>query len=162
MPETTDHTLSSNVPPVPPVGRSPRDVLDAKAAALAQQTKGVLVGDLRTSRNDDATMIRFGAKVPALDEGRRGILTAIHPNDRDYPVWIHAACFPRSLNVPPYAILTPEQEKEEFVAHDAEQLGRLVDTVLNSDDVAPSLRKLTARATEILKQQQGAPEGNGT
>jgi hypothetical protein len=162
MPDTTDPLLATNGQPIPATGRSPHEVLEAKAESLTQRTGGILVGDLRTRKDENATMISFGARVPALGGGRQGILTAVFPNDRAYPAWIHAACFPRSLSIPPYAILTPEQQKEEFVSFDAERLGQLVEHVLQSDDMAPVLKKLIATATQRLSQSKDASESNGS
>jgi hypothetical protein len=157
MPETTDGLLSLNVQPRVPE-QSPFEILDAVGRAITQQSGGILVGEVRTSRNDDATMQRLGLVVPAMKGARQGVLTAIHPNDEDYPAWIHAPCFPRSLSFPPYTILTPAEDKE-FVASGPEQFRRLVEKVMRSADVVADVKSLTARANEILSQKKDVPEG---
>jgi hypothetical protein len=160
MPETTDGLLSANVQPPRVREQSPFEILDAVGRAIAQQSGGLLVGDIRTRRDDNATMHRLALVVPALGGGMQGVLTAIQPNDDDYPAWIHAACFPRSLSVPPYTLLTPAEDKE-FVASGPEQFRRLVEKVMRSASVVADVEWLTARTKEALSQQNGAAEGAG-
>jgi hypothetical protein len=144
----------------PPKDQSPREILEAEAAELTRRTGGLLIGDLRMSKDDDATMIRFGAVAPALGGGRQGILVAIHPNDEDYPAWIHAACFPRSMNFPPSALLTPAEDKE-FVASGPEQFRRLVEKVLRSHEVKAVVQSLIARSNEVMSQRKVDAERDG-
>lgn len=160
MPEMTDSLLAAAVPPVPLTEQTPREILEAEAAALTRRTGGLLIGDLRARGNDDATMIWFDAMVPALGGGRQAILVAIHPNDEDYPAWIRAACFPRSLYVPPYTLLTPAEDKE-FVASGPEQFRRLVEKVMQSADVVADVEWLSARAREALNRPKDDAERNG-
>ena len=154
MPDTTQLAPTTGAPPA--AGRSPREVLEGAAAELEYATGGLVVGKLWTSKDDDSTMIRLRAVAPAVGEGSWSVLTVIYPNASDYPAWVHAEHFPRSLNVGPYALLTPVQEEEDFVAHDAEGLRRLVDAVLGSPPIEPLLGRLAANARAALAQSGNA------
>ena len=60
---------------------------------------------------------------------------------------------PRSRNFPPYALLTPAEDKE-FVASGPEQFRTLVERVLNSDEV-------TSVTASLMAHVKGLAQKNG-
>jgi hypothetical protein len=157
MPEAIFSLWSPEIQPTRLPPQSPLDVLAGQAQALTHQTAGILKGEVSQESNDEATAIDLDMIVPAMGGFRRRVLTATHPKGRGYPVWIYAACFPWSRSIPPFTVLSPEQEKAENVAANDAEFRKLVEKVLHSDEVKSVAQSLIAHVNDGLGRRNEDP-----
>lgn len=92
---------------------SPVAILREQAAILAEKTKGLLEGDVTTSRVSDRFDHHFYIVAPALDNYRYKLLTVRHGNLDMYPA---------AIQYHPDTIVHSAQTQEQFV----ELLGTLL------------------------------------
>jgi hypothetical protein len=138
--------------------QSPWAILFPQAEALATQTGGVLIGEVKRRDDDGKVVLTFDIVVPGLDGYRDRILSATYDRERFYPVTVDADIFrmPRSAKLrlslpnPPNA----GQPGPENVADSDQELINLVGKVLQSSQVVSLAQSLIARATDSLAEKE--------
>lgn len=152
---------------VRPGVRTPHDILSAQAEALAQQTDGVLVGELSVRESEGGpTTLTLDICAPALDY-RHWVLTASHLTGLSYPASVDALIFrpqtpAEAAKLIGSALLgQPRSLSEENVAASDEALTQLVRRVLNSPQVVAVAVSLIARAEDATRDDDEAAEADG-
>lgn len=154
-----------------PDALSPFAILELQAGALAVQTKGILVGQVRVSHDDGDTNthVSLDLVAPLLENFRRRILTATHRTDRIYPARVDADCFrARGLAAWTRAItdavaastagITADTRSAENEAATDQEFRRLVEKVLHSSEVRSLAVSLIAQSNDVLKARQREAE----
>jgi len=115
---------------------SPRDILEAQAFALREQTDGLLSAEVRITRDnaEAAVYVLMDLVAPGLNNARHRILSARHAAERIYPCHIDA-----------------EGIRSAESAHSDEELRELLRQILNSGEVKALALSLIARAREQQK-----------
>jgi hypothetical protein len=108
--------------------RTPTAILKEQAAFLAQMTKNLVQGQLKTNKQGDGLEILLFLVVPALQNYMTSLLEVYHPVEL-YPATVSS----RALGAPRTA-----EDEGSFVA--------IVKEVLNSDYTKKLLRALLAQA----------------
>lgn len=119
----TDSLWSADISPSV---RSPREILEAQADALRQQTDNLLAAEVVIDHDRAECIVRLtlDVAVPGLEGSRYRVLAACHPADRVYPCRL----------------------AEGDAAHTHEEFTELVRRVLNSDEIKALALSLLDRA----------------
>jgi hypothetical protein len=93
MTHRTDSLWSSDIQPDL---LSPREILEAQADALREQSGGLLASEVGIARAADepAVHLTFDIAVPAIAGSRHRLLIARHPSNRVYPCMLEAGATP--------------------------------------------------------------------
>lgn len=134
---------------------SPMTILQAQAKALATQTGGVLLGEVKREEGEgNKVTLAFEFVVPALDNYRRRILNVVHDKDSAYPAVVDAEIFRSSTA---HVIKTFLEENigvsEGKFANRADSDQEFIEIfkkVIQSPPVLSSASSLIARANETL------------
>ena len=119
---------------------SPSTILRGQAEALALQTGGVLLAEVRSEELDEnETAILFDLVAPALQGSRHRILRVSHAHGLPYPAWVEAEVFENL----PYS--------RKYARSDL-AFTQVVAEVLNSPPVLSVAQSLVARANEALAE----------
>jgi hypothetical protein len=147
-------------PDIRPDALSAFAILEPQAQALARQTKGLLVGELRVAHDDEGKTTRLSLDLiaPLLNNYRRRVLTVTHPTNMIYPAKVDADCFRRNplVDLAAQTNLFAPFEKAKNEASSDEELQRLVEQVLRSHEVTSLAVSLIARINDVLKEKQAA------
>ena len=114
--------------------RLPVTVLKEQASALSQQTKGVLVGELRTvpTNSQDSVQYSLDIVVPTLNNYRYRVLTMAQPLAL-YPLTvIGSGC-------------------QSFTARNEQELSVALQRIFNSDYTQRVLASLIAQANNVSR-----------
>lgn len=145
--------------------RSPNAILKAQAMALAEQTAGVLLGEIILRHEDEGLVgLEFNIVVPALGSYRHRILTVKHAPDLPYPSIVDAELF----NTPPgtksalqafaeIAVGMGGPQARNRADSDAELIA-LIARVLKSSQVLSAAQSLIARASDALGEEPQQPD----
>lgn len=128
---------------------SPRQILRAQADALAEQTKGVLVGELLESKREDKEVVLTLDMLAPVIKYRHRVLSARHSTDLLYPVRLDAEVFrPKGLQGLSLSSEILGGKKPESQADSDEELIKLVEKVLKSSSVVAMAQSLIALSNE--------------
>jgi hypothetical protein len=118
-------------PDIRPGAPSPREILEAQAFALRDQTDNLLTAEVRTAHDpaDGTTFLILDLVVPVLGGTRHRVLTARHLEGRVYPCHVEA-----------------EALRGAGAAHSDAEFCDLVRQVLHSGEVKSLALALLARA----------------
>lgn len=139
---------------------SPRAILRAQAEALATQTGGILVADIKEKENEhEIIMLDFDVVVPVLGNYRHRLFRLAHQKDFPYPAMVDAEVFGsggkhffnRFLEYDAH----PDAAKN-FASGD-QQLVMLIEQVLHSSQVVSATQSLLARASDAIDVEQPVP-----
>ena len=142
-------------PDIKPTTQSPRSILDVQARAISQQTNGLLVGEVRASRDElsNSVYLNLDIVVPALHNYRQRILTATHALATIYPVRVDSELLTPFLFEKPRErmgqIITSTEANANLASSD-EQFRNLVGQVLRSHPVTSLAQSLIAQANDVL------------
>ena len=135
---------------------SPRAILKAQAEALANQTGGVLLAEIKSTQTDSGIVeLNFDIVVPALNGYRHRILTVAHDKDLPYPAMIDAETFrPGSLRHLQFFLERGELSSglSQSRADSDTEFIDLVKMVLRSTSVLSAAQSLIVRASEALSE----------
>jgi hypothetical protein len=153
---------------IKPTILSPRQILSSQAKALAEMTKGILIGELSESKREDQEIILILDMVAPVLNYRHRVLTARHSARLLYSVHLDADVFrPKGLQAltgmgSMHDIL--QGKKPESQADTDDQLVRLVQRVLTSSEVVSMAQSLIALSNEahtrthFVQRLKGLPE----
>lgn len=138
---------------------SPFAILDPQAQALTEQTKGLLVGELKVAHDNEkkTTSLTLDLIAPVLNNYRRRILTATYRTDMLYPVMVDADSFRRTARrIPEPAGFNPfaSPKKAANEASSDEEFQRLVEQVLQSPEVTAVAVSLIAQINDVQQKKQ--------
>ncbi len=134
-------------------------ILRAQAVALATQTGGVLLGDVRREEGEgNKITLAFEFLVPALDNYRRRILNVVHDKDSAYPAVVDAEIFRSSTAnvIKTFLEETAGVSEGKFAnrADSDQEFIEIIKKVIQSPPVLSSASSLIARANEILVEKK--------
>jgi len=138
---------------------TPRAILRAQAEALAKQTGGLLLAEIKDNQRENGMVeLDFSFVVPALGGYRHWILTVGDKTDLPYPSMVDAQIFRGSGSQPN---LQHALEKRVFIAceyraNSDDEFIELVSQVLTSSSVLSVAQSLIARASEAMGE--GEPQ----
>lgn len=134
---------------------SPSTILKAQGEALARQTGGVLLGEIRRDVDDEKNIVSlaFNIVVPALDNYRHRVLDVFYSQDLVYPAIVDA-----EVLRPTSSMMVDEFSRSGRIgllnlgsrADSDKQLIGLVEKVLRSPQVLAAAQSLLARASDVL------------
>jgi hypothetical protein len=148
-------------PDIQSTALSPFAILEEQAQALGEQTNGLLVGDVKLVKDNEAgsTRLTLDLVAPLLSNYRRRILTVTHRIDMIYPARVDADCF-RGNPVAEMAemltasspFFTPKKQKND--ASSDKEFRELVEQVLQSHEVTSVAVSLIAQINDVLKERE--------
>ncbi len=135
---------------------SPFAILESQAMALAEQTKKVLIGEVRESedKENEIGSVSLDLVAPVLDNYRRRVLTISHTIGLYYPATVGADCFRPNILDAIGGVSPFERKKPRNEASSDEELRQLVQQVLQSSEVVSLAVSLIARSNDVLKRKQ--------
>jgi hypothetical protein len=136
-------------PQIKPDVLSPRQILNVQAAALAEMTGGVLVGELlERNKDDEQVVFTLNMFAPTI-KYRQQVLVARHALGLLYPVALDAEVFrPKGLLPAGNVFDRLTGKKPESQADNDEELVMLVGKVLQSSEVVSQAQSLIALSNE--------------
>lgn len=149
--------------------RSPNAILKAQALALAQQTAGVLLGEIILRQEEEGLLgLEFNIVVPALGGYRHRVLTVKHAPDLPYPAIVDAEVFSTPLEsrgalsriagvMEAGVVALAGAFPNNRAASDGELI-TLVARVLKSSQVLSAAQSLIARASDALDEEVQQPD----
>ena len=141
---------------------SPRAILKAQAEALAQQTGGLLLAEIKENQLDNGMVkLDFSIVAPALEGYRHRVLTVAHQMDLPYPSVVDSQIFrhlhpdsreslQRALETGKLPLAYRADSDEEFI--------QFVQQILTSSSVLSVAQSLIARASEAVTENQPQPQ----
>jgi hypothetical protein len=137
--------------------QSPKALLKIQAEALARQTGGVLMGDVRQKEGqEDRTAFSFDIVVPALDNYRHPILNVAYKKELPYPCVIEAQYFQSSNAYDLFMVQGRLIRTAGNVAENDDEFLSILGVVLQSPQVVSVAQSLIARATEAQDESGAA------
>jgi hypothetical protein len=147
---------------------SPIAILRAQGEALARQTGGILLGEIKKEVADEAVVsLAFNIVVPALDNYRHRVVDVLYANDSPYPAIVDAevtrpdsSTLIRGLTESGRVSLSSFYDNAK--ANNDHELIALLEKVFKSPAIVSAAQSLLARASDVLNEESYPPDGRTT